>query len=193
MELTETIESINSLLVDHFGKDTVTGLAMWRVVWSEDQYEHRLGTYDDFTPAGIYLRTVTEVRHVPKYKQWIKEKYVLENLVEIPIVNQQELPDSKISYEPIWVFQTGSGVYLPPKFEACKLIVDSIYATKGHKNLVKYKDPEAGLSKADQFEFQRDKIDKLQEELFGNETLVGDGLAHKMAIVVPRNFNKRVN
>ena len=92
MELTEPVDSINKQLVDHFGTDTITGLAMWRVVFSEDQFEKRLGTYDDFTPSGIYLRTVTEVREVPKYRQWIKRKYVLENLVLIPDINKKELP-----------------------------------------------------------------------------------------------------
>jgi len=191
MELTEPIESINKQLVEHFGSDTITGLAMWRVVWSEDQFEHRLGTYDDYTPGGIYLRTVTEVRYVPKYRQWIKQKYVLENLVVVPVINANELPDSKVSYEPIFVFETGSHKYLPPKFEASKLVIDTINSAKGKSNLAKYKDPMADLTTEEQILTKAAEIDKLQSELFGNETLTGDAMAHGEAIIVPRNYEKQ--
>jgi hypothetical protein len=191
MELTEPIDLINKQLVEHFGSDTVTGLPMWRIVFSEDQYEKRLGTYDDYTPGGIYLRTVTEVREVPKYKQWIHERYVLENLVLVPVVNEKDLPTQKMSYEPLWVFQTGSGQYLPPKFEAAKLIIDTVYASMGKSSIAKYKDPDAGLTIQECHERKVKEIDNLQKELFGNETLVGDALAHKQAVIVPRNYKKR--
>jgi len=193
MELTEPIDSINKQLVDHFGTDTITGLAMWRVVFSEDQFEKRLGTYDDFTPSGIYLRTVTEVRDVPNYRQWIKRKYVLENLVLIPDINKKELPGVVMSYEPIFVFETGSGKYLPPKFEASKLVIDTINSAKGHSDLAKYKDPDAGLITSEHIEKRAAEVDKLQSELFGNESLVGDAIAHGEAIIVPRNYEKKVN
>jgi hypothetical protein len=191
MELTEPIESINNQLRDQFGSDTITGLPMWRIVFSESQFEKRKGTYDDYTPGGIYLRTVTEVREVPKYS-WIKERYVLERLVIVPEFQQNELPTSKLSYEPLWVFQTGSGVYLPPRFDASKLIIDSVLAAQyADHNLAKYKDPMAGLTTSEQIEKKAAEIDKLQEELFGNETFVGDAIAHKEAIIVPRNYEKR--
>jgi len=193
MELTEPIESINKQLVEHFGSDTITGLAMWRVVWSEDQFEHRLGTYDDYTPGGIYLRTVTEVRYVPKYRQWIKQKYVLENLVVVPVINANELPDSKVSYEPIFVFETGSGKYLPPKFEASKLVIDTIHAAMGKSSMAKYKDPMAGLTTEEQILTKAKEIDNLQEELFGKETFTGYEQAQGEAIIVPSNYEKKVN
>ena len=190
MEITEPVDGINTRLKDYFGVDTITGQPIWRIVWSESQFENRLGTYDDITPSGIYLRTVTEVRYVPKYSQWINDRWVLERLVIVPGVNKDELPDSKVSYEPIYVFQTGSGQYLPPKFEAAKFVVDAVYSVQGAGNLARYKDPDAGLNKEDQFEKKRAEIDTLQEELFGNESYVGDALAHKEAVIVPRNFEK---
>lgn len=193
MHLNESVESINSQLKDEFGVDTVTGLPIWRIVFSEDQFEKRLGTYDDFTPAGIYLRTVTEVREVPKYRQWIKQKYILERLVVVPISHEMELPTAKMSYEPIYVFQTGSGKYLPPKFEAAKLVVDTVYAAQGKGSLAKYKDPDAGLTSDDLIEKKTGEIDKLQSELFGNESFVGDALAHKEAVIVPRAYEKKVH
>lgn len=193
MELPESIESINQQLVDHFGIDTSTSEPIWRVVWSEDQFEHRLGEYDDFTPSGIYLRTVKEVRYVPKYSQWLPNVYVLERLVAIPLSNVPELPSTKMSYEPIYAFQTTSGQPLPPKFIACKFCIDCIYAAQGKSSLVKYKDPYAGISQEDYHEMKVAEIDKIQEELFGNESYVGDALAHKEAIIVPRNYEKKVN
>lgn len=193
MELNEPVESINNQLRDEFGSDTITGLSIWRIVFSEDQFEKRLGTYDDYTPAGIYLRTVTEVREVPKYRQYIKQKYVLERLVVVPLINAMDLPTSKLSYEPMYVFQTGSGKYLPPKFEAAKLVIDTVYSMQGQSNLAKYKDPDAGLKTDDLIAKKAAEIDKLQSELFGNETFAGDAMAHGEAIVVPRNYEKKVS
>ena len=181
MELTEPIDSINKQLVDHFGTDTITGLAMWRVVFSEDQFEKRLGTYDDFTPSDIYLRTVTEVREVPKYRQWIKERYVLERLVLIPDVNVSELPTQKQSYEPLFTFENAfNGEYLPPKFEAAKLVIDTLYAAIGKKSMIKYLD----MLKEGTPEAKEARINKLQEELFGDEsnllgrTITGEAVAY---------------
>lgn len=193
MEINESVDSINNQLIDQFGIDTVTGLPIWRIVFSEDQFEKRLGTYDDYTPTGIYLRTVTEVREVPKYRQWIHEKYVLERLVIVPGLNADELPTQKLSYEPIFVFQTGSGKYLPPKFEAAKLVIDTVYAAQGKGNLAKYKDPDAGLTTEDLIEKKAAEIDRLQSELFGNESYVGDALAHNEAVIVPINYEKKVH
>jgi len=188
VHLNESVESINQQLIDLFGIDTVTGQAMWRVVWSEDQFEHRLGEYDDYTPGGIYLRTVKEVRYVPKYRQWIQQKFVLERLVVIPEISMPELPATKTSYEPIYPFETGSGKYLPPNILAAKFVIDTILAAQGKSSLAKYKDPDAGLTMSDVHEKKVAEIDKIQEELFGNETLVGDALAHKEAVIVPRNY-----
>ncbi len=185
MELIEPIEAINGRLVDYFGIDTLTGLPIWRVVWSEDQVEKRLVNTLD---SGIIL-TQPVVREVPKYRQWIKERYVLERLVVVPESQRNELPSSNLSYEPIWVFMDGVGNYLPPKWEVAQLIVDTVYAALGKSSLAKYKDPDmdakdprVAIAK------QRARVDEIVEELFGNESDVTDALAHKEGIVVP-NIN----
>lgn len=188
MELTETIDSINRQLQDLFGIDTVTGQPMWRVVWSEDQYEHRLGTYEDFTDYGLWLRTVTEVRFVPKYCQWVQNKYVLERLVLIPEANEGELPATRLSYEPIYVFETDSHRYLPPRLDAAKFVIDSVLSAQGKSSLAKYKDPFDGKSQEEYNEMRSQELDRLQSELFGNETDTGDALAHGEAIIVPSNY-----
>jgi hypothetical protein len=188
VELTEPIERINNQLQDLYGIDTSTGQPMWRVAFSDDQFEHRLDDYEDKTESGIYLRTVREVRYVPKY--WFKGRYVLERLVLVPYTSMLELPAVKMSYEPLHIFQTGSGHYLPPRLDACQFAIDLVHTAMGQGDMAKYKDPDSGLSKDDIIEKQRERIDNLQEELFGNETFTGDALAHHEAIVVPRNYKK---
>jgi hypothetical protein len=174
MELTEKIDTINQQLISLFGIDTITGLAMWRVVWSEDQMEKRLMEHTD---SGITLLT-PEYREVPKYRQWITQKYVLENLVVVPEQHKKEL-GSKLSYEPIFVFQDGRDNYLPPKLEVAKLVIDTIYAAQGKTSLAKYKDPDIDP------ELHKKKVDAIYEELYGNETSINTSMAHGEAIVVP--------
>src|SRR5665213_752658 len=187
MLLTEPLDSINKQLKEHFGIDTFTGMPIWRIVFSEDQYEKRLGTYDDFSDGGIYLRTVTEVREAPKYKQWIHEKYILERLVVVPVQQEDTLPTSKVSYEPIWVFEDRHGNYLPPKWEASEAIIKTIYAVQyGTHDLARYKDPIQ--SHEDAVEAQSVRVSKIKEELFGEETLISDALTRQEAIIVPSKF-----
>ncbi len=179
MELTESIESINRQIIDLFGIDTVTGDAMWRVVWSEDQYEKRLV---DTTPEGLFLLTPV-VREVSKYKQWVHEKWVLERLVLVPDVNKNELPSQKVSYEPIWVFEDKEGDSLPPTVWACKFIIDTVYAAMGKRGLRKYVDEE----EKNPVETREKRIDKLQEELFGDESgLLGTTITGE-SIIVPQD------
>ena len=181
MELTEPIESINNQLIQHFGVDSITGKPMWRVVWSDDQFEKRLTKYTD---EGLEL-LYPEVRELPRYRQWIQHKYVLEQLVLIPEINLSELPTQKMSYEPKWTFEDRHGNYLPPRFDAAKIVVDTIYAAMGKTSLAKYKDEESTP------EGKAKRILGIEQELFGNESNVGDALAHNQAVIVPnKEFTK---
>lgn len=174
MELAETIQTINNTLENLFGKDSVTNMPIWRVVWSEDQYEKRLV---NTTPEGWELLTPM-VREVPKYRQWIPEKYVLERLVIVPEQDQNELLGIKISYEPIWIFETQDGRYLPPRVDVAKFVIDTIYAAQGKKSMRKYVDEEEKNPE----ETRAAHIQKLYEEMFGNETETGDALAYKEGV-----------
>lgn len=181
MELTESVDVINKRLVEHFGIDTLSGSPIWRIVWSEDQFEKRLGVYDDYSPGGIYLRTVKEVREVPKYRQWIQKKYVLERLVVVPEMNQEELPTAKVSYEPIWVFEDKDGNYLPPKWEAAKFIIDTVYAAQyGNKNLRKYVDDEDSQEKS--LQLKQKRVDEIMEALWGDQAAHHDAVINKEAV-----------
>ena len=185
MELTESIATLNNQLIDLYGIDTITGIPMWRISWSEDQFEKRRM---ETTPAGVQL-LYPQVFEVPKYS-YIKNKYVLERLVVIPPNNTDELPAAKLSYEPIWVYQNNEGGYLPPVLHATKFIIDSVYAAiRQDGSMAKYKESADSLSE----EGKEARIDSLRDELFGNETDAGDALAYHEGIVVPRNYEKKGN
>lgn len=168
MELTEPIESINKQLISLFGIDSDTGRPMFRVVSSWDQYEKR---YTNVTKEGFQLNT-PEVVELPKYDQRdldYKGYYILERLVIVPAIHQNEMTEV-MSYEPLWVFRgkdkQGNDIAVPPKTDACKFIIDTMYAASGKKSLVKYVDEEV----KNPIEIRDKRLDKLQEELFGDES-----------------------
>lgn len=171
MQPTESIDVINQRLVDYFGK--FDDKPKWRIVFSEDQYENRLGTYNDYTREGIFLREVTEVRLVPKYKQWIHKKWVLEKLVEVPEVCQDEIL-SRLSYEPIWVFEDKKGNPLPPIWIAIEYLITSVEGKRG----VKLEEPNGNLE---------ERIKRLEEYLFGDENAVTDSLAYREGVFIKGN------
>jgi hypothetical protein len=160
------IIDINKQLIEHYGIDTEGTGPIWRLVWSDDQYEMRL---TDCTPEGLQLLS-PEVRLLPKYKQWVKPPcWVLERLVVVPDVNLHELPAVKKSYEPIHPFlNPRDGNAIEPVFRACKFLVDLIYASQGKSNMAKYVDELAKESP----EEKAIRIDKLVDELFGDESML---------------------
>lgn len=171
----ERVEDINQRLIDWFSVDIVSGKPIWRVVYSEDQFEKRLTAYSD---SGLALIR-PEVRLLPKYKQWIQNKYVLERLTIVPEMNADELPTQKLSYEPMYVFEDKKGNPLPPKSEVAKFIIDSVYAAQGKGSLAKYVEEDN----------KEQRIQELQEYLFSDETAVSDALSRQEGIVVPSNYN----
>jgi len=179
MELTEPIESINQQLIDLYGIDTVTGAPMWRVVFSEDQLEKRLM---DVTDEGFTL-LVPEVREVPKYRQWIVEKYVLERMIVVPEINRKELADVKTSYEPLHVFENKAGKYLPPRVDVCKIVIDAVYAAQGKRSMARYVDDYKKYTP----EEQEKKINELMEYLW-DPSENADSIVGGSGIVVPSNY-----
>lgn len=177
-------EQINILLRDKFGIDTVSGLPLWRVSWAPDQYEKKLGTYSDYTKSGIFIRTVTEVREVPKYP-YLDRIYILENLQAIPVINAGELPTATLSYEGIYPFvHRITETYLPPKWEMCEFVIDCVYAAMGVKGLRKYVDPDA----ENPIEAKQKRVKEIYDYLYGDETKITDSLSNRTAIVVPTKY-----
>ena len=174
----ESVETLNTRLIDHFGKDSDTGQPMFRIVWSEDEVEKRLV---ECTDLGVQL-LYPEVREVKKY-WYLRELYVLERLVEVPEFQVKELAGKRLSYEPLWAYRDDKDQPVRPVWESTKYIIDIFYAALGKKSAYQYVDPYAPENK-------ETRIQKLEEELFGNETKTGDALAYQQGIVVPQNYEK---
>ena len=177
----ESIPTLNQRLIDHYGVDTVSGQPMFRIVWANNQTEKRLVAESDGGVVLIYP-TVMEVKKYP----YLKDLYVLERLVVVPEVNQDELPTSKLSYEPLWAYCDTNRGYLYPIWVATQLVIDTLYAALGKKSMAKYVDDEKNTT----IEGRNQRIAEIQADLFGNETETGDALRYKEAIVVPNNYGE---
>lgn len=113
---------INRRLKEYFGSD-LTGKQHYRVVWSENLLEKRLGKFSDFY-GDIFVRQQTEVREVPKYG-YIKNRHILEKLVHFDRMKVPELIESD-SYEPLYVFQDKDGKSLPVNYQVCQKIIHTL-------------------------------------------------------------------
>lgn len=179
----ETLESINQRLKDIYGIETDSSNPIWRVVWSDDQLEKRQTDYVN----GVFHLT-PQIVELKKYGH-IQSKYVLERLVLVPEHQQKELCGIKKSYEPMWTFEDAHGNPLPPKWEVCEIVIDSVYAKQyGPQHLAKYK-----RTNEDEARDEAQRLAEIHAELFGNETEVTDALAHKEGVVVPSNYDKGVH
>ena len=161
------VEHFNRYLERDFGYFEAT-YPLYRISWSEDQFEKRIVQHDIH---GIELIR-PQVVEKPKYSQWIHNKYILERLIPVPAI--ADLVE-KISYEPVWVFEDKNGNALPPNYDVCKIVVASIQAAAAQRIGAKYQDPRANPNFK---ESERARLKELQEQLFGNETSVTDALAH---------------
>jgi len=172
------IDLLNVQLDDIYGR--LSDRPSWRIVWSEDQFEQRYGTYEDRTPEGFFIREVTERRNVPKYRQWVHLKWVLERLLVVPDEDPDHPTiDSKLSYEPLWVYENDS----PPDWGSVKFVVDQVYDNMAQKNNrmgPKYKDPRLDNKLAP--ELQEAHLQEIEADLFPNETDIGDALAYKQGV-----------
>lgn len=177
MELAENINTINRQLRELFGIDTVSTNVMFRVTWSDDQFERRFGDWTDYDASNNPIRTVTESRYVPKYP-FNKGRYILERLVIVPEVSRDELCGLKFSYEPLWVFQNmDDDTYLAPRIDICQFIINNVleaqHRPKGFKRYLE--------SQASTFGFlggknTDERLKEIKETLFGNETPITDAL-----------------
>jgi hypothetical protein len=171
-----TLEQINEKLKNEYGFFQASEKPNWQLVWSEDEMEKRYGTFEDRTPEGYLIRKVKEVREVYKYRQWLRNKYILERI--LPNLGNPELLE-KTSYEPVYVFENPFNA--PPSWDAIKFGVEQTYRNAARVMGVKYKEEDY---KAE----DKKRIDKIVEELYGDRTDVSDALAYREGIVVPNNY-----
>lgn len=168
----ESIETLNERLLNLHGKFADTTLPLWRVSYSDEQFEKRLVN-------GLML----EVKKYP----WIKFRYILERAMPIAPTDSFDLGGIKFSFEPVWVFEDRYGNPLPPLWAAIEAILDSVARASARAVGARYKNPEDGN---DPLEIKLERVKKMEKALFGNESEVCDALAHKQAVTVP---NKQFN
>ena len=185
-DLPESIESINEQLLKNHGKMLGTEFPIWRVVWSDDQLEHRKGVFHYFDDSGNFQRSEVGVKEVRKY-EYLKERYILERIMPLAGQNAEEIKaNHNLSYEPVWVFEDAKNQYLPPLYRACDFVIHQILKQAAKTVGAKYKDPDSDPKAARHNKSER--VDKLIEDLFGNETATGDLLNYKEGIAVPSNY-----
>lgn len=168
------INRINAQLEDYFGRED--NKPRWRVVWSGDQLETRWGDFEDRKSNGELIRAVSEWRQIPKYNQYINPPvWILERLLEMPSFEIKFA--SKLSYECLWAFNPEQ----IPRWGAVKLLVDTVNQNmEQHYIGAKYPDPDSTPESA--MENKEDRIKIIEEELFGNETEMGDALAYRQGV-----------
>jgi hypothetical protein len=171
------VQEINRKLEDAYGRDVSLNLPTYRIVWSTSQFEKRLGTFEDYTEGGIYLRTVTEIREVHKYPLY-PDFWVLEVLTGNN--GNPELP-AKFSYEPVWVFGSNGKGSRQPLWEPVEILV------KAHKFIERKKLTQKDADEQEEIRFQKEKAKF--KEMLQNESPWVPGLLHDgEAIVVPHNY-----
>jgi hypothetical protein len=164
-EPSEPVVVLNKRLKDYYG--LLEGYPKFRVVWSTNEYERRLIRE---TPEGFILLTPV-IKTLPKYN-YARDRYILEKITAVP---DEFIDDvgSRLSYEPIWVFEDSYGNSLPPKWEAIVVIFKSV-EEMSDPNRKPYKQDE---KEGNTIEALEEKAKVLQEQLYGNETPVTDALA----------------
>lgn len=99
------------------------GRPLYRLSWSDNQYEKRSGSFNEFY-GDIFVRTFVGTTMVKKYP-YIHERWILEIWFPPEMVIREELPDSRFgSYEPIYVFEDSKGESLPLSLRVVELIVN---------------------------------------------------------------------
>ena len=122
------IDTIDSLLIKSFLKQgpfvPLSTQPLFRLVWSDDQYELRTGTFGKFVD-NIKIAEYQATEQVLKYS-WIKERWVVEQWFPPEVCLLDELPESKQgSFEPIYVFEDSKGNSLPLKLEVVQFLVQA--------------------------------------------------------------------
>lgn len=155
---------------------------IFRLVWSEDQFELRRGTFNEFY-GKIFLREVTGVRQVRKYN-YIHEKWVLEQWYPPQFCNQEELPESRRgSYEPIYVFQDKRGNALPVKKAVIEYIIHTRFQPKEsdlHRK-TRYQAEDEAISAADSAYYE--------DALEVNGSVTDLLLHHGEGIAMPKQYH----
>jgi len=110
------IDEINKKLKERYGQ-TLDGKAHFRLVWSNDIYEIRVGLFNDFY-GSILIRSFKGAREARKYN-YIHNRWILEmwHLIEPTL----ELPNPD-GYEALYVFEDKNNSPLPVNWRVVEFI-----------------------------------------------------------------------
>jgi len=112
MEIKPEIKSINDWLLK-YGGQSPNGLPMFRLAWSNDQFEFRKGTFNIYS-GDLFLRTDIGTKLVRKYN-YIHERWILERWAPQELVKSDETPlVTNGDYIPVWVYEDKFHNYLEP-------------------------------------------------------------------------------
>ncbi len=174
-----TTEEINRKLVEYFGKD-IYGKAYYRVVYSSSQIENRYGTFEIKTEAGIYLRTETCWKLVPKYPLF-PDTYIFEKLMENSGQNKEI--EIGMCYEPIWRFVNKAGDRVEVEWWACEAIV------KADRAIKKLQMSPSDIEAAEELKMAQEKM-KFKDIIKNESPYLAGMIKSGEAIVVPSNYSK---
>jgi hypothetical protein len=177
----ELVKLINKYLNSTYGQ-ALDFKPKFRLVWSEDLTEVRKGI---FSP----LQVIETIEQVKKYT-YFKDKWVLEVYTRaFPEQFGRALNHSEQSimsgdyYEPIRVFQTRKGEYLPPNMEVCKILCDSFIELINRPEARRLTDKQANYNDTEQM---RKETAKFFEMLSANDSdLLSTKFRNKEAVVLP--------
>jgi len=170
--MSEELKVINDRLRDRFGTD-IHGRVNWRVVWSETEFEKRLGYY----PIGNtrILSEKAEVREVRKYS-YIRDRHILERRIDM--LPTAELPEASMvgySYEPLYVFEDKRGNMLPVRWHPIEVFVR--VALEGPKAFFT-----ARTEQIERDKFEREDIEYFEALLEDNSPYLATMLHNKEAV-----------
>lgn len=133
------------------------GDPLFRVVFSDDQVERRLGNFTD-THGGLFVRQVTEVREVRKYP-WIKEKWILERWASGELAAHKDLREVKNGvYICVYVFQDPKQEYLPPLLKVAEIVINNLLNPRRQAEALQ-EDQKVWDKK------EEDELNKIEEEI----------------------------
>lgn len=116
-------DAINYLLELRYHKEVVRGRPNFRLSWSTNQTEWRVGRYHLYYMENIFLREEVGKLEVPKYP-YLPDCWLLEMFVYAPV---EEIPESKNGhYEVIYPFLSAKRNPLEPLFEVCEAFIWAI-------------------------------------------------------------------
>ena len=173
--LTPEAKYINDQLIRTFG--FLNSRPKFRIVWTGDQFEKRLGEYTDWD-GDKKIRTITEVREVPKYPFVKPPWWMLERAVEF----QDESIKNPNYYEGLYLFRhfTDKGDYgdmLPLRADMAIIAAECSLVKKEKRNYA--------MDKGEFEEKDAKKEKDIYEQICDQTSYLAHKFHHKEAIIMP--------